>query len=139
MHGKKIKSPREFQLPDQAALKKIYMSGNISQAKIHSVNQEALFLRNLENKHFIKSFYSFWDYETVNVKYLDKTSSIENRLTFCILMENAEKGDLQNLISQHKKSNQLIPEEKIWTLAKEITEGLSYLHSQKIIHRDIKP
>ena len=70
------------------------MSGNISKAKIHSYNQEALFMSNLENRYFIKMFYSFWDYETVNVKYVDKTSSIETRLVFCILMENAEKGDL---------------------------------------------
>lgn len=51
-------------------------------------------MRNLENKYFIKSFYSFWDYEIVNVRYMDKTNAVENRLTFCILMENAEKGDL---------------------------------------------
>jgi len=51
-------------------------------------------MRNLENRYFIKSFYSFWDFETVNVKYVDKSTSLENRLVFCILMENAEKGDL---------------------------------------------
>ena len=84
------------------------MTGNISKSRIHSVNQEALFMRNLENRYFIKSYYSFWDFETVNVKYVDKTSSLENRLVFCILMENAEKGDLQNLISKFKKNNILI-------------------------------
>ena len=96
-------------------------------------------MRNLENRYFIKSFYSFWDFETVNVKYVDKSSSLENRLVFCILMENAEKGDLQNLISKFKKNNMLISEDKIWTMAPQITEGLAYLHSHQIIHRDIKP
>jgi hypothetical protein len=81
------------------ALKKIYISGQFSQGKIQNVNKEASFLRNLENKGFIKLYYSFFDNETVSVKYIDKannqeSSKVETRLVFCILMEHASKGDL---------------------------------------------
>ena len=51
------------------ALKKIYMSGQITQAKMQSVNQEAKILRNLDSKFFIKSHYSFFDQEMVSVRY----------------------------------------------------------------------
>ena len=69
---------------------------------MQNVIKEAWFLTTLEHKYFIKSFYSFFDMENVQIKYLctEKNNSPritynkEYRYVFCILMEYADKGDL---------------------------------------------
>lgn len=53
------------------ALKKIFISGNMSQGKIQIVNKEASFLRNLSHVGFIKLYFSYFDAETVTVKFTD--------------------------------------------------------------------
>ena len=92
-------------LPDQMALKKIYMSGNISKTKMQTANKEASFLRNLAHLGFVNLYYSFFDSEVVTVRYIENGRSTlkkEPRLMFCILMEHATKGDLHHLIEKHK-------------------------------------
>ena len=92
-------------LPDQMALKKIYMSGNISKTKMQTANKEASFLRNLAHHGFVNLYYSFFDSEVVTVRYIENGRSTlkkESRLMFCILMEHATKGDLHHLIEKHK-------------------------------------
>ena len=60
--------------------------------------KEVEFLTTLQHKYFIKSFYSFFDQENVQIKYQLPSNKIsyekENRYVFCFLMEYAEKGDL---------------------------------------------
>ena len=56
----------------------------------------------------------------------------------CIIMEYADGGDLSAKIEIHSKQNRLIPENDIWNLFLQLCNGLSYLHSKNIIHRDIK-
>ena len=53
-------------------------------------------------------------------------------------MEYAENGDLYSLIKHYKNHNKHFEEINIWRIAYEILNGLHYLHSNKIIHRDIK-
>lgn len=67
------------------------------------------------------------------VKYVD--SFIEEK-TIHIIMEFCESGDL----SQHMKAQtgRLISEPKIWKFFIQLLIGLEYIHSKKILHRDIK-
>lgn len=62
----------------------------------------------------------------------------DNLSTLCIVMEYAENGDLYNLINKHKSQKTRIAESQIWTILTETLEALQCLHSNHILHRDIK-
>lgn len=53
---------------------------------------------------------------------------------FCIIMEFCPYGTLQQIL----KEEQNIPPETIVSWSKQIAFGMQYLHSHKIIHRDLK-
>lgn len=55
-----------------------------------------------------------------------------------ILESYSEKGDLSAKIESHIKRGQLIPESEIWTIIEHISKGLSSLHKNNILHRDLK-
>ena len=56
----------------------------------------------------------------------------------CLVMENADGGDLLMLINNHKKSNTSFTERQVWHFFIQIIRGLKALHDLKICHRDIK-
>ena len=67
------------------------------------------------------------------VKYFD--SFIENK-TLHIVMEYCDKGDLSQAI--RNQMGRLLPEPKVWKFFIQMCLGLEYVHSRKILHRDIK-
>ena len=54
-----------------------------------------------------------------------------------ILIEYAEGGDLFNKIENQKNKNKYFKEEEIIDWFIEIYEGIKYIHSNNIIHRDL--
>ena len=83
--------------------------------------REVSILRKVSHQHIIKYYSSF----------------LENEILY-IIMEYAELGDLYSLIKHYKKHSKYFDEIDLWRIASDILSGLEYLHSQKIIHRDIK-
>jgi len=65
-------------------------------------------------------------------------SFLDNEV-FVIIMEFCAGGDLEKLISFHKKQNAIFPEDSIKDWIAQMASALSHVHSMKIIHRDIKP
>ena len=65
------------------------------------------------------------------IQYYDSFLSSESKL--CIVLEYADGNDLSKYISRKK-----LPEKKILSIFSQIIFGLAYIHSQNILHRDIK-
>ena len=83
--------------------------------------REVSILRKVSHPNIIKYYSSFLENESL-----------------CIIMEYAELGDLYTLIKHYKKHQKFFDEIILWRVAFEVLNGLEYLHSNNIIHRDIK-
>ena len=105
-------------------LKEIPLNKNLDNEKIESVKNEAEILSSLNNKYIVKYYESF-----------------QINLNLYIVMEYCEKGDLCTYMCErqkNKKNSYFFNENFIWKIFIQISIGLYYIHSKKILHRDIK-
>ena len=104
-------------------MKQIQLNQMSKEEQFEAVN-ECKIMASLKSKYIVKYYDSFIDKTTLN-----------------IIMEYCNRGDLQQYLSgyrQQAKSNKFMPETLIWKFLLEMASGIFYLHSQKILHRDIK-
>ncbi|KQK09711.1 tyrosine-protein kinase abl-1 [Brachypodium distachyon] len=56
---------------------------------------------------------------------------------FCVLTEFLSGGSLRAFL--HKQEHKSLPLEKIISVGLDIAHGMAYIHSQGVVHRDVKP
>ena len=99
----------------------VYCLKKINTKKTKDKENEINILSNLSHPNLIKCFFSFYNSENIY-----------------IIMDFCEFGDLFSLLQSVKKKKVFVNEDIIWNIAIQVLVGLNYLHSKKIIHRDIK-
>ena len=106
-------------------LKEIPLNLSSAAEKINSVENEADILSSLNNKYVVKFYTSF-----------------KKNQNIYIIMEYCDNGDLCTFLNRMKKERKsedyYLDEKIIWKLFIQMSIGLYYIHSKKIIHRDIK-
>ena len=65
-------------------------------------------------------------------------TSFIHKSMLCIIMEYADDGDLFKVVKDHIVQNKKIEEDLIWKWFLQMCQAIRYIHSKKIIHRDIK-
>ncbi|EAY75804.1 hypothetical protein OsI_03719 [Oryza sativa Indica Group] len=56
---------------------------------------------------------------------------------FCVITEFLSGGSLRTFL--HKQEHKSLPLEKIISIGLDIANGIGYIHSQGVVHRDVKP
>ncbi len=62
----------------------------------------------------------------------------ESSSCLCIVMEFAERGDLERRIRSKRKKGKPFSESEIWFFMLQLLQGLEALHAKAIMHRDLK-
>ncbi|KAF7825088.1 serine/threonine-protein kinase TIO isoform X1 [Senna tora] len=113
--GKVYKGRRKY--TGQTVAMKFIMKHGKSEKDIHNLRQEIEILRKLKHGNIIQMLDSF-----------------ESPQEFCVVTEFAQ-GELFEILEDDK----CLPEEQVQAIAKQLVRALHYLHSNRIIHRDMKP
>ena len=106
---------------------KIYVIKKISlmdlpKNKLEKAKLESKILSSVKSPYIVRYYESFEENNFLN-----------------IVMEYCDGGDLKEFIVKNKEKNILLKENIIWTIFLKILIGLSELHKNKILHRDLKP
>ncbi|CAI0412876.1 unnamed protein product, partial [Linum tenue] len=111
--------------PWQTVAMKFIMKQGKTEKDVHNLRQEIEILRKLKHENVIEMLDSF-----------------ESPQEFCVVTEFARYyvvlssiGELFEILEDDK----CLPEEQVQAIAKQLVRALHYLHSNRIIHRDMKP
>ncbi|XP_024540198.1 serine/threonine-protein kinase TIO isoform X1 [Selaginella moellendorffii] len=113
--GKVYKGRRKF--TGQTVAMKFILKHGKSDKDIENLRQEIEILRQLKHENIIEMLDAF-----------------ESPQEFCVVTEFAQ-GELFEILEDDK----CLPEAQVQAIAKQLVRALHYLHSHRIIHRDMKP
>ncbi|PIK52021.1 putative serine/threonine-protein kinase Nek6 [Apostichopus japonicus] len=107
------------------AIKKIQLDESRKSRRKESVEKEARILSQLRHPHIVTFFDSFFEEQQ------DLTS-------LCIVQDFCDGGSLDAKIEAHKIKNKRFDEGKIMQWFIQLVMAVQYIHSLKILHRDLK-
>ncbi|KAJ7544459.1 hypothetical protein O6H91_09G079900 [Diphasiastrum complanatum] len=113
--GKVYKGRRKY--TGQTVAMKFILKHGKSDKDIDNLRQEIEILRQLKHENIIEMLDAF-----------------ESPQEFCVVTEFAQ-GELFEILEDDKS----LPEVRVQAIAKQLVQALHYLHSHRIIHRDMKP
>ncbi len=101
--------------------------------------REVQFLSQLTHPHIIQ-YKEFFEHDSPSGSSAASGPGAHNRRILSIVMEYADSGDLDKAIKSQVSAKRGVPfpETQILDWFVQICLGLNYMHSKKIIHRDIK-
>jgi len=67
-----------------------------------------------------------------------RESFVEEEILLYMIMSLAEDGDLRHVVTESQASNRIIPEPVVLSWVRQTLQGLSHLHAQAVVHRDLK-
>eukprot|EP00929_Paragymnodinium_shiwhaense_P020821 TRINITY_DN13756_c0_g1_i1.p1 TRINITY_DN13756_c0_g1~~TRINITY_DN13756_c0_g1_i1.p1 ORF type:complete len:345 (-),score=70.80 TRINITY_DN13756_c0_g1_i1:335-1369(-) len=70
------------------------------------------------------------------VQYIESFLDAE---TLHIVMELCAQGDLAGYLRKNSDSGHQLPEDTVWKFSLQVGLGLRWLHSNRVLHRDVKP
>eukprot|EP00965_Chrysotila_dentata_P195717 6177143-Pleurochrysis_carterae.AAC.1 len=104
----------------QCVMKRMVLR-SLSDKERDSAHQEAEVLRNLSHPNI--------------VAYVDALST---RSKLYLIMQFCDGGDLEQRLQALKKENGTLPDNQLLDWFVQMTLALQYLHSRRILHRDLK-
>ena len=104
------------------AIKRVQIANMNQKEKLNSLNEVRL-LASISHQNIIGYKDSFFEDESQ---------------TLNIVLEYADDGDLRAKIQSHQKSQRYFKETEIWSIFIQLLQGLRVLHSNHIMHRDLK-
>lgn len=113
--GKVYKGRKKY--TGQVVAMKFIPKSNRTEKELRNLQREIEIMRNLKHKNIVSMLDSF-----------------ETEREVCVVIEYAE-GELFQVL----EDDQRLPENQVQKIAAQLCEALYYLHSHRILHRDMKP
>jgi NIMA (never in mitosis gene a)-related kinase len=105
------------------AVKRVKMTSAMPEATRAKCFNEVTLLQALAHPNIVACLDAFFDRDTEEL---------------VIVLEMVEGGDLKELIREMRANRRKFTEKRVWMILESMAAALGYMHSQRILHRDLK-